>query len=109
MNELYSFLFCIALGFAARLIFLLANALAKRTDLLPVTFILDALTVLIVGGGFTAFVILSGAVLAPYMFAALLSGYLFTYWITKRKASKSADKNKNAKPNRRKHPKRNIG
>lgn len=83
MSEMYSFLFCLALGLAARLIFLAANALAKRTNLLPVTVILDALTVMTVGAAFTLYVIFSGAVLAPYMFAALLSGYLFTYWLTK--------------------------
>ena len=97
MNELYSFLFCLALGIAARVLFISANALAKRTDLLPVTFVLDALTVLTVGGGFTAFIILSGAVLAPYMFAALFAGYLFTYWITKRKSPKPADKKQRRK------------
>lgn len=83
MNELYSFLFCIALGIAARILFMAFNLLAKRTDLLPVTVVLDILTVSIVGAGFTLYVVLSGAVLAPYMFAALFSGYLLTYWLTK--------------------------
>ena len=83
MSEMYSFLFCIGLGIFARLLFLCANALAKRTDLLPVTFVLDILTVASIGGCFTLYIIFSGAVLAPYMFAALFSGYLFTYWLTK--------------------------
>lgn len=83
MSEMYSFLFCLALGLAARFIFLAANALARRTNLLPVTVILDTLTVMTVGGAFTLYIIFTGAVLAPYMFAALLSGYLFTYWLTK--------------------------
>lgn len=85
MNEMYSFLFCLGLGIFARLLFLCANALAKRTNLIPVTFALDALTVAVVGAAFTLYVIFFGAVLAPYMFAALFSGYLFTYWLTKYK------------------------
>ncbi len=85
MSEMYSFLFCLGLGIFARLLFIGTNALAKRTNILPVTFVLDALTVITVGAGFTLYVIFSGAVLAPYMFAALCSGYLFTYWLTKYK------------------------
>ncbi|MBD5132698.1 MAG: hypothetical protein HDT28_08980 [Clostridiales bacterium] len=85
MSELYSFIFCIGLGIAARLLFMLMSLIAKRTDLLPVTVLLDALTVIIVGGAFTAYVILSGATLAPYMFAALGAGYLLTYRLTKSK------------------------
>lgn len=96
MTELYSFIFCIALGIAARILFMAFDLLAKRTNLLPVTVVLDILTVSIVGAGFTLYVVLSGAVLAPYMFAALFSGYLFTYWLTKsaKKKVKSADKAK---------------
>ena len=85
MSEMYSFLFCLGLGIFARLLFIGTNALAKRTNILPVTFVLDALTVITVGAGFTLYIIFSGAVLAPYMFAALCSGYLFTYWLTKYK------------------------
>ena len=92
MSETYAFLFCLALGIAGRFIFLAANLLAKRTDLLPVTVILDALTVMLVGGGFTLYVGLSGTVLAPYMFAALFSGYLFTYWLTKPRPRADGDK-----------------
>lgn len=95
MTELYAFLFCIALGFAGRILFLAASLLAKRTDLLPVTVILDTLTVLAVGGGFTAYIVLTGTPLAPYMFAALAAGYLFTYWVTK---SKPKTKRKKQKP-----------
>lgn len=73
-----------ALGIVARFLYMGATALARRTDLLPVTVVLDTLTVLAVGGGFTAYVILTGTVLAPYMFAALFSGYLFTYWVTRK-------------------------
>lgn len=58
---------------------------------------LDALTVITVGAGFTLYVIFSGAVLAPYMFAALCSGYLFTYWLTKYKP-----KPEKTKPEKRK-------
>ncbi len=84
MSQTYAFIFCFALGIAARFIYLGATALAKRTNLLPVTVILDTLTVLTVGGGFAAYVIFTGAALAPYMFAALFSGYLLTYWVTKK-------------------------
>lgn len=83
MSEMYAFLFCLALGIVARLIFIASSLLAKRTNILPVTVILDTLTVLMIGGAFTLYIIFTGAVLAPYMFAALLSGYLFTYWLTK--------------------------
>lgn len=96
MSEMYSFLFCLALGLAARLIFLGFNALAKRTNLLPVTVILDTLTVMTAGAAFTLYVIFTGAVLAPYMFAALLSGYLFTYWLTKSSKRKPRAKKQKA-------------
>lgn len=82
MIELYSFLFCFGLGIAARPLFMAVSALAKRTNLIPVTVVLDFAFACSVGGAFIAFVILSGAVLAPYMFAALLSGYFFTYKLT---------------------------
>ncbi|MCX4384183.1 MAG: hypothetical protein OSJ39_00105 [Clostridia bacterium] len=85
MSELYAFLFSLGLGVAARALYLGATALARRTNLLPVTVVLDTLTVLAVGGAFTLFIVLTGTVLAPYLFAALFSGYLFAYWATKRK------------------------
>ena len=85
MSELYAFLFSLGLGLAARVLYLGATALARRTNLLPVTVVLDTLTVLAVGGAFTLFIVLTGTVLAPYLFAALFSGYLFAYWATKRK------------------------
>ncbi len=85
MSELYAFLFSLGLGVAARVLYLGATALARRTNLLPVTVVLDTLTVLAVGGAFTLFIVLTGTVLAPYLFAALFSGYLFAYWATKRK------------------------
>lgn len=56
--------------------------LAKRTDIFPVTVVLDMLTVTLVGGAFTLYVIFTGSVLAPYMFAALFSGYFLTYKLT---------------------------
>ena len=37
MSQTYAFIFCFALGIAARFIYLGATALAKRTNLLPVT------------------------------------------------------------------------
>lgn len=83
MTELYSFLFCLALGVCGRLLYIAFTLLAKRTDLMPVTVVLDISVCLIVGGAFAAYVILSGAVIAPYMFAALLTGYLFIYYFTK--------------------------
>lgn len=86
MREIYDFIFFIAAGISARFLYLAATALAKRTNLLPVTVVLDTLTALAVGGACIAYVILTSAVVAPYMFAALLSGYLFTYWLTKRAA-----------------------
>lgn len=85
MQQTYAFLFCFALGMASRFLYIGATALAKRTNLLPVTIVLDTLTVLIVGAGFTAYIILTGTVLAPYMFAALCAGYLIVYWVTKKK------------------------
>lgn len=88
MIELYSFLFSLGLGIVARILYIGATALAKRTNLLPVTVVLDTLTVLLVGAGFTAYIILSGAVLAPYMFAALFSGYLLCYLIFRKKRIK---------------------
>ena len=103
MSEMYSFLFCLGLGIFARLLFIGTNALAKRTNILPVTFVLDALTVITVGAGVTLYVIFSGAVLAPYMFAALCSGYLFTYWLTKYKPKpekNKPDKRKRARAKR---------
>ncbi|WP_438849072.1 hypothetical protein [Anaerocaecibacter muris] len=100
MSEMYSFLFCLGLGIFARVLFIGTNALAKRTNILPVTFVLDALTVVAVGAGFTLFVIFSGAVLAPYMFAALCSGYLFTYWLTKYKPKPEKAKREKRKRDR---------
>ena len=90
MSETYAFLFCLALGIAARFLYMGATLLAKRTDILPVTIVLDALTMIVVGGAFTAYVILTGSVLAPYMFAALISGYFLTYKLT---LGKSKNKN----------------
>lgn len=88
MIELYSFLFCLGLGIAARPLFIAVSLLAKRTNLIPVTVVLDFLFACTVGGAFIAYVILSGAVLAPYMFAALFSGYLITYRLTKKSPNK---------------------
>ena len=82
MSETYAFLFCLGLGIAARFLYMAETLLAKRTDILPVTVILDMLTVIIVGGAFTLYVIFTGSVLAPYMFAALFSGYFLTYKLT---------------------------
>ncbi len=92
MTELYSFLFCLGLGLTARFLFIGVSALCKRTNILPVTIVLDTLFVLLIGGAFTAYVILMGAEIAPYMFAALFSGYIFTYYITRKKRkSKKAE------------------
>ncbi len=84
MNSVYAFLFCIGLGIAARLIYLAATFLAKKTDLMPVTIVLDTAVVAIVGAAFTAFIILSGSTLAPYQFAALGGGYYLAYIVTRR-------------------------
>lgn len=84
MSELYAFLFALGLGIATRILYIGTTALAKRTNLLPVTVVLDTLTVLIAGGAFTAYIIITGTPLAPYMFAALFSGYFFCYLCTKR-------------------------
>lgn len=94
MSELYTFLFCIALGIAARFLYMASTALAKRTNIFPVTVVLDVLVCLSVGAAFTAYVILFAVTLAPYMFAALAAGYFFTYKLTtfgkdKREKSKS--------------------
>lgn len=82
MSETYAFLFCLGLGIAARFLYMGESLLAKRTDILPVTVILDMLAVIIVGGAFTLYVIFTGSVLAPYMFAALFAGYFFAYKLT---------------------------
>lgn len=89
---LYAFLICLGLGIAGRILFIALSAVAKRTDLMPVTVLLDIITVCAVGGAFTAYVIVSGAVLAPYMFTAVLAGYLLTYFITKNKPEKKPKK-----------------
>ncbi|MCH5350623.1 MAG: hypothetical protein J1F39_01465 [Clostridiales bacterium] len=92
MTELYSFLFCLGLGIIARPIFIGVSALARRTNLIPVTIVLDFVFACTVGGAFIAYVILTGAVLAPYMFAALLSGYLITYRLTSKSPNKKPRK-----------------
>lgn len=84
MSELYAFLFCLLLGAATRLLYCAFSALAKRTNIYPVTVILDAIVMLMAGGAFCAYVVLSGATLAPYMFAAAGSAYYFTYLLTRR-------------------------
>lgn len=84
MNSVYAFLFCIGLGIAARLVYLAATLLAKKTDLMPVTVALDTAVVAIVGAAFTAFIILSGTTLAPYQFAALGGGYYLAFMLTRK-------------------------
>ncbi len=83
MTEIYSFLFCLALGIAARLLYIASTRLAQKTDLFPVTVVLDISVAAIVGGAFAAYVILSSAVIAPYMFASLAAGYLITFLLTR--------------------------
>ena len=90
MTEIYSFIFSLGLGIVARLLYLGASALAKRTDFLPVTIILDVLTAAIVGGAFTAYIILSAAELAPYMFAALGGGYFITLALTRKRRNNNS-------------------
>ncbi len=111
MSEIYAFVFCLALGLVARGLYMLTTLLAKRTNLLPVTIVLDILVVLIVGGAFTAYVILSGCALAPYMFASLATGYMFAYVLSaKGKADRSEKKTAEKKPKReKKHRKLRIG
>ncbi|MDE6029136.1 MAG: hypothetical protein K2F90_02300 [Clostridiales bacterium] len=89
MSETYAFLFCLGLGIIGRFLYMGESLLAKRTDILPVTVILDMLVVIVVGGAFTLYVILTGSVLAPYMFAALFGGYYITYKLTARSAIKN--------------------
>ena len=89
MSEVYAFLFCLGLGVFGRILYMGATLLARRTDILPVTVVLDMLTVMIVGGAFTLYVILTGSVIAPYMFAALLAGYFFTYKLTSKRKIKN--------------------
>ncbi len=83
MTEIYSFVFCLALGIAARLLYIAATFLAEKTDLFPVTVVLDISVAAIVGGAFAAYVILFSAVIAPYMFASLAAGYLITFLLTR--------------------------
>ncbi len=93
MTETINFAVSLALGIAARFLYILTTAIAKRTNLIPVTVVLDILTVLIVGGAFTLYVVLNSVVLAPYLFAALFSGYFLAYSLTKKSTSKTVDKN----------------
>ncbi len=79
MSQTYAFLFCLGLGIAARFLYILTTKLARRTDILPVTVVLDFLTAAAVGGALTVYVIMTATVLAPYMFVALFAGYLLTY------------------------------
>ena len=50
MSQTYAFLFCLGLGIAARFLYILTTKLARRTDILPVTVVLDFLTAAAVGG-----------------------------------------------------------
>ena len=88
MTEIISFSVSLALGLISRFLYLGATALAKRTNLFPVTVVLDVLTVMLIGGAFTAYVILFSVVLAPYMFAAIGIGYYLAYSLTKKLPSK---------------------
>ena len=87
MTEIYSFVFCLALGIAARLLYIASSKLAEKTNLFPVTVVLDIAVAAIVGGAFALFVILLSAVIAPYMFASLAAGYLITLLLTKNATS----------------------
>ncbi len=84
MTELYAFIFAFGLGITARLLYLAESALAKRTNLIPVTAALDVLTALVIGGALTVYVILTATVIAPYIFASLFAGYYFTYLLTRK-------------------------
>ena len=106
MNEIYAFVFCLALGLVARGIYMLATALAKRTNLLPVTIVLDVIVVLIVGGAFTAYVVFSDTVLAPYMFASLATGYMFAYILSAKSKAKKSEKSDGEKKEKEKRPKK---
>ncbi|MCH5160914.1 MAG: hypothetical protein J1G04_02675 [Clostridiales bacterium] len=88
MTEIYAFIFCLGLGIAARLLYMAASALAEKTDIFPVTVVLDISVTAFVGGAFAAYVILSSAVIAPYMFAALAAGYLITFMLTRNATAK---------------------
>lgn len=85
MSELYAFLFSLGLGIAARVLYLGASALAKRTGLMPVTVVLDTLVALAVGGALVLYIIFTGTVIAPYIFACLFGGYLLAFWVTRKK------------------------
>ncbi len=108
MTELYAFLFSLGLGVFARGLYLASTALAKKTNLLPVTVTLDLLTALIVGGAFTLYVILTGTTLAPYMFAALLAGYYITYVLTRKASNKTEQKREKDKRVKHKKVKREV-
>ena len=88
MTEIYSFAFCLALGLVARLLYLAASKLAEKTNLFPVTVVLDIAVAAIVGGAFAAYIILASAVIAPYMFASLATGYLITFLLTRNATTK---------------------
>ncbi len=85
MSEVYAFLFSLGLGAAARLLYLAESALAKRTGLLPVTVILDVLLALVIGGALALYIILTGTVIAPYIFACLGGGYFIMFFFTRAK------------------------
>lgn len=85
MSELYTFLFALGLGVVARVLYLIASAISKRTGLLPVTVVLDTVVALLVGGALIVYITLTGTVIAPYIFACLFGGYLITYFLTRKK------------------------
>lgn len=84
MPELYTFVFCLALGIIARLLYLGETALVRRTDFLPLTVAADIMLVMLVAAAFVAYVILLDVIIAPYMFAAVGCGYLLTVLLTRR-------------------------
>ncbi len=90
MSEIYAFLFCLGLGLFSRFLYMGASKLAERTDIYPVTIVLDILTVAIVGAAFSLYIILTSSVIAPYMFAALLGGYYICYRLTRSRRNENA-------------------
>ncbi len=97
MIELYSFLFSLGLGIVARPLYIGASYLAKRTGLFPVTIAIDFALAALIGGALTAFIIATGAVIAPYVFAALAGGYFIAYSVTRKRDGKKPAEKKSEK------------
>lgn len=84
-SSLCTFAFCITLGFLARVLYIGASTLSRRTDFLPVTVIIDFLFTATIGGTFIAYVVIFSVTIAPYQFVAMSIGYGVAFILTRKK------------------------